>query len=378
MRITDFKTMDPEAKFISPQPVEEAPIETVTSRLRSAPRLLRTSASTRSLSPAPAWRRLFGNKHRGDEERGRSRGGPRKLVKQNLGEQNLALPSPPVDSRSPSPASSTTSRSRSIPPEELRRFLLDTPSRPTSRLSQNPPMTMSDDIGEENEDDENFAMLAPSETQLERGATGLSPPPFSRVNSSETIPLTMANLNALTVPTVRLHEVEQDVEECETEYHSLDSESHDRTSVFITHNLPSTIASPICTRAPEEEMLTFYDDSNDDEDVPSNHDGEIDNISSTRDEELAQENEVPSGLRKLSIFGSRFSGYSLPQVDELKLKKLESRLTFGGAKSPQLVTDNEEATGSNFLPSPVDTPFCIDEFVTELDWMVNSIGTKNY
>jgi hypothetical protein len=182
LRSTDLKTMDPEHKFVTPRPPPPVPAASAStpscSRLGSAPSALRHVRSARSLSPSPAWpwspRRLFTRKtssRQGDYD--------------DASEDGSGV----LYMRPASPASSG-SRSRSISPESLRRFLVDddVPSSDSSTAATGatpaPSVFIPEDIVEEAEDDDNFASSAQSESML---YTGLSPPPLQRGNSSGTI-----------------------------------------------------------------------------------------------------------------------------------------------------------------------------------------------
>lgn len=348
MRITDYQALDPEAKFISPRPVPQPPVDAAAVRKRSAPGLLRHAASSRSLSPSPAWRRLFG--HSKQDERGRSRDRER---------DDLSVTSASTydDSRS---ATSSRSRNRSMSPESLRRFLSeDAPSRPGSNLSERPALVIPEDILEENEDDDNFATSAVSESQPY--LTSLSPPPFQRSTSSETAPLTIKNLSSLTLSTERPSSKPRPASGKSQQNEAAIPElaSHAQSS-NLTSAASSAIASPVTACTPEDEVMTFYDDStNDDEDILSN----------------ASET-LP--IQGRPVLRSRFTGYSLPRLSEDNGRKSPHRPTFGASNAPQLVNPSVAgsypSTGASFLPTPIDTG--VDDFVNEMGWMVNSISTK--
>lgn len=345
MRITDYQAIDPQAKFITPHPAPQTPSDAAATRKRTAPGFLRHAASSRSLSPSPAWRRLFSHKGHNDE-RGRSR---------DRDDQSVASVSTYEASRSPA---SSRSRNRSMSPESLRRFLSDDiPTRPGSNLSERPALVIPEDIAEENEDDDNFATSAVSEAQP--FTTGLSPPPFQR-STSEAAALTIKNLSSLTLNTERPASKQQTPAvgvSSATETPVLEPASQPRGSNF-TSATSSAQASPLSATTPDYELLTFYDDSNDD-DVLSHRNSDA--------------------LPIQHPLQSRFTGYSLPpQNDEVKTK-LEVRPTFGSLHPPQLITPGDAGsyppTASGFLPTPIDTS--VDDFASELGWMVHSIGTKD-
>lgn len=345
MRITDYQAIDPEAKYISPRPVPQPPTDAAAVRKRSAPGLLRHAASSRSLSPSPAWRRLFG--HSKNDERGRSRDRERD-------DRSVTSASTYDDNRS---ATSSRSRNRSMSPESLRRFLSeDIPSRPGSNLSERPALVIPEDIAEENEDDDNFATSAISESQPY--LTSLSPPPFQRSTSSETAPLTIKNLSSLTLTTERPTSKPQPAisQSLASEGQSI-SQLH---SSNLTSATSSAMASPLTASTPEDEVMTFYDDStNDDEDIRSNNSDML-------------------PIQGAPALRSRFTGYSLPRLSEDSGRKSPHRPTFGASNAPQLVNPavagSYPSTGASFLPTPVDTG--VDDFVSEMGWMVDSIATK--
>lgn len=242
-------------------------------------------------------------------------------------------------------------------PESLRRFLCeDIPSRPDSNLSERPELrVIPEDIIEENEDDDNFATSAISETQPY--LTSLSPPPFQRSASSETAPLTIKNLSSLTINTERPTSKPQPPVS-----HSFNSETPISEAMSQPHGsnftsaTSSVMASPITASTTEDEVMTFYDDSTNDED------------------DLRSNNSDVLPIQGVPALRSRFTGYSLPRLSEDSATKSSHRPTFGAMNAPQLsVAGSYPSTGS-FLPTPVDTG--VDDFVSEMGWMVNSIATK--
>ncbi|CAH0016528.1 unnamed protein product, partial [Clonostachys rhizophaga] len=350
MRITDYTTMDPTAKFLPPQPMMlPSMAEGVEARKRTAPALFRHTAP-RSRSPSPAWKRFFHHKSK-DDDRGRSL---------DRDEDSLRPSTACDDNRSA--ASSSRSRNRSISPESLRRFLTeDPPSRPGSNRSERPTLIIPEDIAEENEDDDNFATSAISE--YPPFAMGLSPPPAQRPTTPrESAPLTSKNLSSLTLATLCPPSRGQDTREkgtavCtgENEMPSLEIPTQ-APSTDLTSAASSVMASPLSALTPDEEMLTFYDDSNDeDEEVPA------------------------SGLsvrRKAVPLRSRFTGYSLPQQGDNR-KKFELQATGARLNPPSLMAEplSPADTLSKVLLSPVDTG--LDDFLNELGLIVDAVGTKD-
>lgn len=334
MRITDYQAVDPQAKFIPPSPTPQALIEPAEIRKRSAPGFLRQAASSRSLSPAPAWRRLFGHKGHNDD-RGRSR---------DRDDQSHASLST-CENRS---AASSRSRNRSISPESLRRFLSDDiPSRPSSNLSERPTLIIPEDIAEENEDDDNFVTSTTSESQSY--FTGLSAPPARRSPTPEAAPLTIKNLSSLTINSERPSSKPQALA-CEAPI--LEPASHPHSS-NLTWTTSSAMPSPL-SATPDDESLTFYVDNDDDDD----------------DDEPAHYEQPKHAQLTLQ---PKFTGYGLPRHgDEAAKAMVEATPTFGSFNH-QLITT--PARGPRFLPTPIDTG--VDSFASELDLMVHTIGTKD-
>ncbi|KND91660.1 hypothetical protein TOPH_03763 [Tolypocladium ophioglossoides CBS 100239] len=193
VRQESFKTMDPEAKFSTPRPAPAPVSDATVRRLGSASSLLHNRPPTRSLSPAPSWKRFFARRQAGRDSESES------LLEQATVHSMLSASSP-NQTRCSTP--SEGSRTRDISPESLRRFLSDdAPPRPNSNSSHAPTLAIPENIAEEVDDDDNFATSATSENQVY--ATYLSPPPFQRCVSSDTVPLTAANSSSLTLTTQR-------------------------------------------------------------------------------------------------------------------------------------------------------------------------------
>jgi hypothetical protein len=236
----------------------------------------------------------------------------------------------------------------------------DPPSRPGSNRSERPTLVIPEDIAEENEeneDDDNFATSAISE--YPPFAMGLSPPPAQRPTTPrESAPLTSKNLSSLTLATLCPPSRGQDTrgkDTVEKEMPSLEIPTQ-APSTVLTSAASSVMASPLSALTPDEEMLTFYDDSNDeDEEVPA------------------------SGLsvrRKAVPLRSRFTGYSLPQQGDNR-KKFELQATGARLNPPSLVAEplSPADTLSKVLLSPVDTG--LDDFLNELGLIVDTVGTKD-
>ncbi|KAK4662042.1 uncharacterized protein QC763_710090 [Podospora pseudopauciseta] len=172
LRSTDFKTMDPAAKYAKLKPA--APIVDTAAaprRLDTAPQRMQQQhkRSARSISPGSGWsfspRKLFS----------------RKTSSSSLKESTLPPTAMSDDERAT--ARSEGSRSRDISPESLRRFLVDDAPLEEEQ-SVNNTLAIPEDIVEENEDDDNFATSAVSEFMQ---YTGLSPPPQRGASPAPTI-----------------------------------------------------------------------------------------------------------------------------------------------------------------------------------------------
>ncbi|RSL97415.1 hypothetical protein CEP52_010896 [Fusarium oligoseptatum] len=312
IRAADFKTMNPESKYTTPRPAPTTAANHLPYRVGSSPSL-HHKASSRSLSPAPAaWKRLFGRKlNSRDGERGRS---PVRNDMTGLTEEDF-------DDRCTTPSEGT--RTRDISPESLRRFLSDDlPPRPDSNLSERPSLVIPEDITDDNDndDDDNFATSAASETQSY--VTGLSPPPFKRSASTE-------SLNCL---------------------------------VLLFNPATSFFLSPVSPNFPEDEYTNFFDLTDDEDDVVSSNNSDIVSFQPTAG--------MPSKT-------DSFECYSLPEPHEQGAKIAEPKSTYAKANSPSLLSRSDSGftvSGGNFLGAPIDTG--LDDFAAELGWMVDIIGSK--
>lgn len=168
MRTADFMTMDPRDKYTTPRPAPRAPLPSLPNSARN---LLRRRSSSRSLSPAPSWRRFF----RRSPERGRA---PTPDVEVSPSED---------DARSLRSLRSygSGSRSRDISPESLSRFLRDeAPEVEDRSVVAIPEENEESEEEAEADDDENFASAGAEGPY----PTGLAPPPVKRTVSSPTPP----------------------------------------------------------------------------------------------------------------------------------------------------------------------------------------------
>ncbi|KOS16701.1 hypothetical protein ESCO_004617 [Escovopsis weberi] len=335
--------MNPEAKFSSPNPVPPAPSRPEhTRRAASASSLLRSRSPSRPASPAPSWRRLF------ERKRGRSSENvPQKrqfLNSYDSDDNAVVLPTRENDSASTSTTTLVSARgppAREISPEALHRFLReDTGSRSGSGATERPTLKIPDAIddidADESDDEDNFAVSAVSESQSY--LTRLSPPPFQRSASSDSIS-----------PTTTLSPVQRPA----------------KTTNFMTKLGPRWSISLASGSSPtsEEELLPLYElnDVNDSEDNDDNdeHNG------------LAPCLDSPVSLRRQDTF----RGYSLPRIGEETQKMPSPGQSFAGFESPDMIarTGSEMSNGSNFLGGHIDTG--LDDFVSEMGWIVDVIGT---
>lgn len=358
MREEDLKTLNPEAKFITPRPVVPlAPLDRpVLRRLGSSPLLNRNHS--RPSSPAPAWKRFFSRRLPSrDGERGRTR---------DQDEQSIASRSVfEDDERSTTPSEGT--RTRDISPESLRRFLSDetVPARPASNLSDKPAVIIPDDIVEEVEDDENFATSAISDGQS--FSTYLSPPPFKRTVSSDTLPPAASNSSVLTLIPSRSPSRPQQQVQAPT---SAMLPSLPKLETLPSIQSPSSpscssvFTSPTSPQSPGEEVPNFYDSTDDDDDIlPRNT---VDSRSFQPQARLSSRNQT-------------FEGYSLPRDGEDGNKELKSQPTYSSMNSPQLfarANGGLNVSNGNFLGDAIDTG--LDDFASELGWMVDVIGNKRH
>ncbi|KAK3301965.1 uncharacterized protein B0T15DRAFT_287807 [Chaetomium strumarium] len=169
LREEDFKTMDPASKFVSPRPAPSPPEPA--RRVGTAPlRMQQPKRPSRSPSPGSRW--MFS---------------PRKLFSRKSSCSSLKeAPSQTLRAEDERNLRSEGSRSRDISPESLRKFLVDdAPLDHETDEENRPALDIPEDIVEENEDDDNFATSAVSETGQ---FTGLSPPPQRALSPATAVP----------------------------------------------------------------------------------------------------------------------------------------------------------------------------------------------
>ncbi|KAI1771352.1 hypothetical protein F4818DRAFT_445374 [Hypoxylon cercidicola] len=370
LRTTDFKTMDPKDKFMTPRPAPPVP-SLPDLRLGSAPamslvykRSARSlSPASRSISPAPRWtgaaRRFFGRKKGYYQD---SDAGSETEVESHYGEESKHFDEPP---RSSTPSGSI--RSRDMSPESLRRFLL------SDDLPQTPPvvepkLSIPDEIVEENEDDDNFATSAVSETAP---FTGLSPSPFQRSVSSSSV---QGNKNESTSTIVPVDSRQDDnvIEHVRSELANIKLDLP--RSHFSFSTTASSLVSPTSPRSMESRDLSqysFFDESDDEgEDVFSNADESfMDGARRSND----QSRHIPKHIH------SPITGYSLPQPATQSGKPIDaSRISTAPLGSPDMVARLDSGVSidnTNLLSRPgVDAG--LEDLVTDMGWMADVIQPK--
>ncbi|KAF4120298.1 hypothetical protein GMORB2_3099, partial [Geosmithia morbida] len=413
MRITDYKSVDPSTKFMTPQPVNPLEQE-MNSRVRpkhSAPGLFRGHTSSRSQSPVPAaWRRLFHSR-----ERGRSRD-----------RHDDPKATPPTSHAGGSDYeesmrgdASSRASSRSMSPESLRRFLSDDmpePPRCGSSRGEQSTLVIPDDIAEEPEDDSNFATSAVSEVnpyttglsappRMQRPAPSTSSPsaPGAPHSLSGTAPLTAKNLSSLVQETSSQRSSKSRTSKDHRHAHRQAQAGLYTAEEIAMANVPvlepaprttksatsSAMASPLSSPTPDVddevdggEPLTFFDDAS--------------TVSrKNSDAFLAPDSPALFDPHNPTLLHSAcptprftgFAGYSKQQYqhddDEEGIRArraagMRPRPTFGISNDdnnytqtlPQLLAARE----AQFLPAPDATG--VDDFADELGWMVDTIAAK--
>lgn len=357
---SNFKTMDPKSKFITPRPAPAAPSETFSrnnpiarhAHLGSTPTLFREKLSSRSPSPSPSWRRFFARK---SSSRSRQRASSRESD-----DRSVMSSASPEDSGRATP--SDAPRARDMSPEDLRRFLMDDqPACPPSNQVDWSLLAIPHDIMEEVDDDDNFATSAVSETQS--FATSLSPPPSKRPATSGTAALSLANSSALTlVPARSKSRHGERTVEVEIPSSTFLEERPAQQSKSCPSAASSVVGSPISSHSHDEELASFYDSNDDDDDDASS----------------SHASEMPSSLLSSQARTSAFNGYSLPRHTEGSKLAVTQQPTIANCPSPQLLANSDAgmpASSTTFLDSSIVPG--LDDFASELDWMVHNIGNKS-
>lgn len=258
---------------------------------------------------------------------------------------------PSQDARSGRHTSSLSegARSRDISPSSLSRILREgshAPRRP-SNTAQLPPLTIPEDVIEEDEDDENFAASAISESLP--FVTVLSPPPFQRSSSSESISRDAEAGNSSATAAKPQLSLQPPSLGCSQPISAVAKETSSAPHwPLLAKDKAAT--SPLHEDVP----MSFYDDEDDDDDVMSS-------------------NEDDGHFPPIPISKSRlqsFKGYSLPRHIEETKGAFASHQTFAAPISPKLIP-----SGSNILNTHVEAG--LDDFVSELGWIVDAIGTTS-
>lgn len=354
----EFKTMDPQDKFTTPRPAPLAPC-VFGPRLGTSDGIqLNHKVSSRSLSPAaaPSWtgkaRRLFGL-------RPSSRHSDRTETPDSLMSED-SLASGGSGSRLDGTRSTTPSeecRSRDLSPELLRRFLLE--DIPLAQPPPNQAQRLSiPDIVEENEDDDNFATSAVSESTP---FTTLSPPPFQRSFSSPSVTRQRNGSTATIVPetthAVSENFYDQDGTSGDLERGSLPS---CKLSVPQTHfpysAASSTVASPVSPQSvgSPNHNFSFFDELTEEDDSTS---------------------EPRENGQDLQYRHNTFMAYSLPQPAVPDRKQSVISAVGDPFGSPEIVTqkENDILLGGTSLLTLKGIDTGLDDLVSELGWIASAI-----
>jgi hypothetical protein len=219
-----------------------------------------------------------------------------------------------------------------------------------------------DDIVEDNEndDDDNFASSAVSDGQPY--VTHLSPPPFKRSLSSESVRTDM--LQSSSRRPMSAKSSKQSFLETTSVPASAVIPSRPRLESLRPRINPATsfFLSPATPNFPEDDGINFFDLTDDEDDVVSNNNSEILSF------------QPAPGM--LSTTDS-FECYSLPESQGHGSKIIESQSPYPKMNSPTLLPRDDSGfavSGSNFLGAPIDTG--LDDFAAELGWMADIIGSK--
>ncbi|KAL7626818.1 hypothetical protein AAE478_003592 [Parahypoxylon ruwenzoriense] len=357
--------MNPNAKFMTPRPAPPVP-SLPDLRVGSSPAMsLAHKRSARSLSPAPRWtgaaRRFFGLKKTCNQD---GDAGSETEVESYYGEETKRLD----EVRSATPSSSI--RSRDMSPESLRRFLSDDLPRTPPVVEPVSKLSIPDEIAEENEDDDNFATSAVSESAP---FTSLSPPPFQRSTPPSAVKNNKNESPETTVP----KDCSQDVSVASGPINALSRVTSIGLEIPRSHFSISTTSSSVSQTSPQStesrdlSQYSFFDESEDDDDVLSNDDESF-IIQGTR-----QNSDEKRGVPK-HIY-TPFPGYSLPNSTIHSEKHLDTtRISTDPLGSPDLVArmDNGMPVGNtNLLSRPgIDTG--LDDLVNDMGWMADVIQHK--
>ena len=344
-------TMKPTDKFTTPRPAP-VPIESSSvRRVGTAPLHLQHKRSARSLSPASGWtfspRKLFSRKSSSSSLRDRGQ-------------------SPtPDDERNP--RAGEGSRSRDISPESLRRFLVDDLPEEEYQASDRPVIAIPEDIVEENEDDDNFATSAVSESLQ---FTGLSPPPQRSLtpspSSTAIASLTDVLASVPAAPTRPPPSIPMAMAVPQSRFSFSDASFY----------------SPQSPRSPGSNSLPsfYHSDDEDDEDLPARYEDFV---------PLSGAAAVGSPTSNADSFArnltATLSTYSLPQTSDqpgkLSLVVPSSLSHHTALGSPAIVArgngaDDVPVGNTSLLTSPIPNSG-LDDLMNELGWMADVIRGKS-
>ncbi|KAJ8123153.1 hypothetical protein ONZ43_g827 [Nemania bipapillata] len=354
LRTTDFKTMDPTDRFTAPR-VPPVPSHRREFRIASASSIFPKRA-TRSVSPAPSWtgtaRRFLGFKSQ-NRDRESDRG--RMYALNEADDVFVEEQDPSTQSRSATPSGSI--RSRDLSPESLRRFLSDDlPACATPEPA--PSFSIPDDIEEEvedNDDDHNFATATTSDANL---FTNLSPPPFQRGGLSAPPASHSKNSTILTPPAPTPAPVRRALM---------------RLDIPRSHSAESTASSSIASTASPHSNISrgmsqfsFFDDSEDDEDIT--YEGDRTLLGANRD--VGMRKNAP----KLEL-RAPITSYSLPPASTDNAKHINTDHVL---ESPALVArnDNEVSVDTNNFFGLPNVDIGLDDLVSDANWMNEVIRQK--
>ncbi|KAI1090856.1 hypothetical protein F5B19DRAFT_493979 [Rostrohypoxylon terebratum] len=371
LRITDYRTMEPRDKFMTPRPAPPVP-SLPDLRVGSSPQpamSLVHKRSARSLSPAPSWtsaaRRFLGRKKICSQD---SDAGSETEVESHCGEEIRQSRRYYEEPRSTTP-SGRSIRSRDMSPESLRRFLSDDLPQSPAMVEQAPRLFIPDEIIEENEDDDNFATSAVSENVP---FTVLSPSPFQRSVSSSSVKPDISVSATVVVPV----DVKKDNGSTSKPIGALPRMETIGLDVPRSHfsysTTSSSMVSPVLAPSPEPRDLnqySFFDDSDNDSE---------DNFP-TEDESFMIQGIRQSSESTCTIpkhLNSPITGYSLPQPATQNEKHLDvTRIPPAALGSPALVTriDSGVSLGSPGLLGRPGIDAGLDDLVSDMGWMANFI-----
>ncbi|KAH9906232.1 hypothetical protein F4778DRAFT_725059 [Xylariomycetidae sp. FL2044] len=370
LRISDFRTLDPKDKFTAPRPAPPVPGRSEP-RIGSSPSMAMVyKREARSLSPVPRWtgtaRRILRLKSsKGDLGRGRM------SIESDSDNLSLGDNASIHEPRSVTPTGS--SRTRDMSPESLRRFLSDDLPCLTPPVEPAPKLWIPDDIVEENEDDENFATSAASESLP---FTTLSPPPFLRSHSAPSIRTGKNESTATIVP-----ESPKDLVGIPPPpAYSPPSIPNFKLDIPRSHFSFSTVASdpssPHSIESRDYSQYSYLDDTDDEDDDFTSHESDLSPHHSIRP------GTDQSKFSAEHTTGTPFTGYSLPlpHVVMNSSKDTQTRHMTGGALgSPALIARNENGVpvgNTNLLSRPgFDTG--LDDLVNDMGWMADVIHPKD-